>query len=48
MKAQCFLCKKIRLQKDIELKEVHQKGLLVYVCLNHNEENENYEKTNQK
>jgi hypothetical protein len=32
MKAQCYLCKAIKPQKEIELREVNQKGLLVYVC----------------
>jgi hypothetical protein len=36
MKYQCHLCKKLRDKKDIELKEIDKKGLLYYVCLDHN------------
>jgi hypothetical protein len=43
MKAQCFLCKKIKSRKDIELKEI-RKGLLVYICLDHNENEKEDEK----
>lgn len=42
MKAQCFLCKRIKNRKEVEMKEV-RKGVLVYVCFNHYEEGRNNE-----